>query len=252
MGELSHQEELRYNRQIVLPEFGFEGQLALKQARVLIIGVGGLGCSVAQSLAASGVGQLTLVDFDKVELSNLQRQILHREATLGQLKTLSARQALEQLNPWLKIKCIDNKLEGQELLAEVAQHSVVVDCTDNQQSREALNQACFTSRTPLVSGSAIRNEGQLITFCYGEDEPCYRCLSRLFGSVPESCVDRGVLAPVVSIIGSLQALAVIKLLSQVGSITAGQLQLFDGRQGGFREMKLARDPGCEVCSEKNR
>ncbi len=177
MDILSPQEELRYNRQIILRQFDFDGQEALKQSRVLMIGAGGLGCAAAQYLVAAGIGQLTLVDDDKVELSNLQRQVLHCDATVGEMKVHSAQKALERLNPHTKITAIATRLNDDELQALVEQHHVVLDCTDNVATRNQLNRLCFALKTPLVSGAAIRLEGQVAVFTYADSEPCYECLS---------------------------------------------------------------------------
>lgn len=246
--ELTDEEALRYNRQIVLRGFDFDGQERLKAARVLIVGLGGLGCAAAQYLAAAGVGNLTLLDFDSVSVSNLQRQILHRDARIGMAKVASARLTLQEINPHVNIETWPTQLEPTALRAGVATHDVVLDCTDNVATREALNHACFSEKVPLVSGAAIRMEGQISVFTYQPDAPCYRCLSRLFGDSALSCVEAGVIAPLVGIIGSLQAMETIKLLAQYGQPLAGKLLLFDAMTLQFREMALPKHPQCDVCT----
>ncbi|UNK62763.1 molybdopterin-synthase adenylyltransferase MoeB [Buttiauxella ferragutiae] len=245
--ELSDQEMMRYNRQIILRGFDFDGQEALKAARVLIVGLGGLGCASAPYLAAAGVGHLTLLDFDTVALSNLQRQTLHRDATIGQLKVDSARNALAAINPHIQIDTVNALLDEAQLLELVAKHDLVLDCTDNVAIRNQLNQCCFTLKKPLVSGAAIRMEGQISVFTYQNGEPCYRCLSRLFGENALTCVEAGVMAPLVGVIGSLQAMEAIKLLAHYGTPASGKIVMYDAMTCQFREMKLPRNPQCEVC-----
>ena len=246
--ELSDTEMLRYNRQIVLRGFDFDGQEKLKASRVLVVGLGGLGCAAAQYLAAAGVGQMTLLDFDTVSLSNLQRQTLHSDATIGQPKVGSAREALQRINPHVQFSCINEMLDDAELNKQIAAHDLVLDCTDNVQIRNQLNAGCFQHKTPLVSGAAIRMEGQISVFTYQEGEPCYRCLSRLFGENALTCVEAGVIAPLVGVIGSMQAMEAIKLLAAYGTPAAGKIVMYDAMTCQFREMKLMRFSGCEVCS----
>lgn len=245
--ELSDEEMLRYNRQIVLRGFDFDGQEALKAAKALIVGLGGLGCAASPYLASAGVGHLTLLDFDHVSVSNLQRQILHRDAQVGLPKVDSARRQLGEINPHIVLESIDRQLEEAELADLIARHDVVLDCTDNVATREQLNRLCFASKTPLVSGAAIRMEGQISVFTWHEAEPCYRCLSRLFGDAALSCVEAGVMAPLVGVIGSLQAMEAIRLLSKYGDSVAGKLLMYDAMTLQFRTLKLAKDPCCEVC-----
>ena len=220
--ELTDEETLRYNRQIVLRGFDFDGQEALKGASVLIVGVGGLGCSVSQYLTAAGVGKLTLLDFDTVSLSNLQRQILHRDSTIGQPKVLSAKTTLNAINPHVQIDTVDALLEDKALAELISQHHLIMDCTDNVTIREQLNRLCFVQKKPLVSGAAIRMEGQISVFTYQDDEPCYRCLSHLFGDNALTCVEAGIMAPVVGTIGTLQAIEAIKLLTGYGETLHGR------------------------------
>lgn len=245
--ELSDAEMLRYNRQIILRGFDFDGQEALKAAHVLVIGLGGLGCAAAPYLASAGVGHLTLLDFDTVALSNLQRQVLHRDATIGQPKVESARAALAAINPHIELVTINALLDESQLAALIAKHDLVLDCTDNVAIRNQLNQCCFTAKKPLVSGAAIRMEGQISVFTYQHGEPCYRCLSRLFGENALTCVEAGVMSPLVGVIGSLQAMEAIKLLAKYGTPASGKIVMYDAMTCQFREMRLARNAQCEVC-----
>ncbi|MTC61742.1 Molybdopterin-synthase adenylyltransferase [Providencia rustigianii] len=247
MQELSDQEMLRYNRQIILRGFDFDGQEKLKASKVLVIGLGGLGCAATQYLAAAGVGHLSLVDFDTVSLSNLQRQILHRDATIGEPKVDSAKAQLAAINPHIKIETFNAQLDEQQLDTLVSQHQVVLDCTDNVAIREQLNRLCLTHKIPLVSGAAIRMEGQLSVFTYEDGMPCYHCLSRLFGENSLTCVEAGVMAPLVGTIGTLEAMEAIKLLTQYGKVNTGKVLLFDAMTLDFRQFKLSKDPHCEVC-----
>lgn len=246
--ELTDEETLRYNRQIVLRGFDFDGQEALKGASVLIVGVGGLGCSVSQYLTAAGVGKLTLLDFDTVSLSNLQRQILHRDSTIGQPKVLSAKTTLNAINPHVQIDTVDALLEDKALAELISQHHLVMDCTDNVTIREQLNRLCFVQKKSLVSGAAIRMEGQISVFTYQDDEPCYRCLSHLFGDNALTCVEAGIMAPVVGTIGTLQAIEAIKLLTGYGETLHGKVLIFDAMRMQFREFKLPKNPHCDVCA----
>ncbi|MBJ8896122.1 molybdopterin-synthase adenylyltransferase MoeB [Citrobacter braakii] len=247
MAELSDQEMMRYNRQIILRGFDFEGQEALKEARVLVVGVGGLGCAATQYLAGAGVGHLTLLDFDTVSVSNLQRQTLHSDATVGQPKVLSARDTLARINPYIAITPVNALLDESEIHTLITEHDLVLDCTDNVSIRNQLNAGCFAARVPLVSGAAIRMEGQITVFTYQEGEPCYRCLSRLFGENALTCVEAGVMAPLIGVIGSLQAMEAIKLLANYGKPASGKIVMYDAMTCQFREMKLMRNPTCEVC-----
>lgn len=245
--ELTDAEALRYNRQIVLRGFDFDGQEKLKAAHVLVIGLGGLGCAAAPYLAAAGVGQLTLVDFDTVSLSNLQRQILHRDARIGMAKVASARLELAAINPHIRINAVDHCLDDDGLAALIDDCHVVLDCTDNVAAREQINRLCHRLRTPLVSGAAIRMEGQLSVFTYQPGTPCYHCLSRLFGENALTCVEAGVMAPLVGTVGSLQAMEAIKLLTNYGEVLVGRLLMIDAMTTQFREITLPRNPQCEVC-----
>ncbi|WP_130834530.1 molybdopterin-synthase adenylyltransferase MoeB [[Erwinia] mediterraneensis] len=245
--ELSDEESLRYNRQIVLRGFDFDRQEQLKASRVLIVGLGGLGCAAAPYLATAGVGQLTLLDFDTVSLSNLQRQILHRDDALGMLKVESARRELQARNPHCQIATVSERLEDEALATLIAGHDAVLDCTDNVETREQLNRLCFAARVPLVSGAAIRMEGQLSVFTWQENEPCYRCISRLFGAQTLSCVEAGVMSPLPGIIGTLQAMETIRLLTHFGAPIPGKLLMYDAMTLQFQALKVTKDPACEVC-----
>ncbi|TKI07438.1 molybdopterin-synthase adenylyltransferase MoeB [Martelella alba] len=245
--ELSREEILRYNRQITLRGFDFDGQEKLKSARVLVVGLGGLGCAAAQYLAAAGVGRLDLLDFDQVSLSNLQRQILHTDERIGMAKVASAAQALSAINPHIVLAPHNDHLDNDRLDALISLCDVVVDCSDNLGTREQLNQLCFSRRVPLVSGAAIRMEGQLSVFTYRSGEPCYRCLSRLFGAENLTCAESGVMSPLVGVIGSLQAMETLKLLTAFGRPASGKLVIYDAMTLQFREMTLTRDPRCAIC-----
>jgi len=246
---LSDAEMLRYNRQIILKQFDFEGQEALKQSSVLVLGAGGLGCASAQYLATAGVGHITLIDDDHVELSNLQRQVLHNDNDIGRKKVDSAAQSLTQLNPHLSLDTRDKRLSDDELKLLVESHTLVLDASDNVETRNQLNRLCFLSKTPLVSGAAIRMEGQISVFTYQDsNEPCYQCLSSLFGNAALSCVEAGVMAPVVGIIGATQALEAIKVIANFGTPKAGKLLILDAMSLSWREMKLMKMPTCPVCS----
>ena len=239
MAELSYEEELRYNRQIILKAVDFDGQEKLKNSQMLVVGLGGLGCAAAQYLAAAGVGHLTLLDFDTVSVSNLQRQVLHCDARLTMPKVESAKIALAQINPHIEIKSINDKLD-EEKLAEIIPHfDVVLDCTDNVDIRNQLDRQCEKAKIPLISGAAIRMEGQVSVFTYEPNTPTYRALSKLFGQNVLSCVEAGVLAPIVGVVGSIQALEAIKVRLKIGKNLCGRLLMIDGFSMNVREIKLA-------------
>lgn len=246
--ELTDHEMLRYNRQIILKSVDFDGQEKLKASRVLIVGLGGLGCAAAQYLASAGIGHLILVDFDTVSLSNLQRQVLHTDETIGQPKVESAKARLAAINPNIQIEAIHQKCSDEDWAKLISNVDLVLDCTDNVTVRNQLNLQCFQQKRPLVSGSAIRFEGQVSVFSYQEQEPCYQCLSQLFGEGTLSCVEAGVIAPIVGIIGSIQALEVIKVLLNIGKTLSGKLLIIDGLHFSVREMALPKQKGCQVCN----
>lgn len=246
---MNDEQLLRYSRQIMLPDVDIDGQEKLLAARVLIIGLGGLGSPVAMYLAAAGVGHLTLVDFDAVDLTNLQRQIAHTSARIGANKATSAAQSLRELNPEVDINCIEKLLDADGIAEQVKLATVVVDCTDNFQTRFAINAACVAAKVPLVSGAAIRLEGQIAVFDSRSDtSPCYRCLYEE-DSDDLTCAANGVLAPLVGIIGSMQALETIKLICGFGTNLAGRLLLLDARHSQWRELKLPKDPNCPLCNQ---
>lgn len=246
---MNDEQLLRYSRQIMLPDVDLDGQDKLLAAHVLIIGLGGLGSPVAMYLAAAGVGHLTLVDFDAVDLTNLQRQIVHTTARIGMNKAASAAQCLRELNPDVRVDTIEQLLDADALLAQVKSASLVIDCTDNFQTRFAINVACVAAKVPLVSGAAIRLEGQVAVFdARVETSPCYRCLYEE-DSDDLTCAANGVLAPLVGVIGSMQALEAIKLLCGFGTGLAGRLLLLDARHSQWRELKLPKDHNCPVCSQ---
>lgn len=240
---------LRYSRQILLPEFGTEAQDRLLAARVLIVGAGGLGSPVALYLAAAGVGTLVIADPDTVDVSNLQRQILHGEGDIGRAKVCSARDRLAALNPATSVITLEQRLDGVALAEQVAVADLVVDASDNFTTRYAVNSACVAARTPLVSGAAIRMEGQVAVFRPDlPDSPCYRCLYREGVEAEQTCADNGVLAPVVGVVGSMQALEAIKVLTGIGESLCGRLLVLDAKRMEIRTLKLRRDPECPVCA----
>jgi len=241
---------LRYSRHILLDEVGIEGQQRLLDSHALVVGAGGLGSAVALYLAASGVGHITLADHDVVDLTNLQRQIAHTTARVGQAKVLSAAQAMQALNPEVKVTPLQTQLDAAQLLEQVAHMQVVVDCCDNFQTRQAVNAACVTHRVPLVSGAALRLDGQLSVYdARNAASPCYACVFAPDVAPEETqCATLGVLAPLVGVIGTLQAMEAVKLLLGMGSQLVGQLQLLDGRALSWHSMRLQRNPHCAVCA----
>ncbi len=248
MTELTPEQAMRYARQINLPAMDLEGQERLLNAHVVIVGVGGLGCAAAQYLCAAGVGYLTLIDDDVVDVSNLQRQILHHPETVGIPKVVSAKKQLKLQNPDVKILSVDQRLD-KTLLKELLKYKpLVLDCTDNLETRSLINEVCFKHKNPLVSGAAIRMEGQLMVFTYEENEPCYHCVSHLFGEQNLSCVEAGVLSPLVGVIGCLQAVEAIKLLAKMGEPMTSTLLHYDAMVGNFQKIQLQRFEQCPVCS----
>ena len=249
INQMTDDELLRYSRHILLPECGIEGQERLRQSRVLIIGLGGLGSAAALYLAAAGVGRLTLVDDDAVDLSNLQRQIIHRTADIGRPKIESARDSLLALNPLIEVVTIAKRLDDAELLEQIEQADAVVDASDNLATRWAINAACVNSGIPLVIGAAIRLEGQVLAWRPGGAGACYRCLYHDAEMPAESCTQTGVFAPVVGIIGSIQALETLKILTGIGEILDGRLLLLDAVRMEWRTIKTRRSPNCPVCHQ---
>jgi adenylyltransferase/sulfurtransferase len=245
---MKDEELLRYSRQIMLPQVDITGQQKLVDSTMLIIGMGGLGSPSAFYLAATGVGHLILADFDRVELSNLQRQIIHSTQDIGRDKVDSAKEKLLALNPNIKITTV-KELSADSLTSLVSQADVVLDGTDNFKSRFAINKVCVESKKPLVSAAVIRFEGQLSTFKgYEADQPCYQCLYSEQGSDRENCVENGVLAPVVGVLGTLQALQAVKILLNLGEQLCGELMLIDALDLSFRKVKISKDTHCPVCN----
>lgn len=248
---LNDEELLRYSRQILLPNFDIDGQVRLKSARVLIVGAGGLGCPVALYLGAAGAGHLTIVDDDRIELANLQRQIAFDQHSLdsGKAEALAAR--VRNLNPDISVVAMASRLADQQLEQQVAAASLVIDCSDNFATRFALSRASVAAGVALVSGAAIRGEGQLSVYDPRDaSSPCYHCLYPEQGNEELSCSQAGVIGPLVGMIGACQAMEAIKVITGVGKPLVGRLLLLDAWQMEWREMKLARDPGCAVCCQR--
>jgi len=247
---LSDEELLRFSRQILMPRFDIAGQEALKSARVLVVGAGGLGCPVALYLGAAGVGHITLVDDDVIELANLQRQIAFETAQIGESKaeTLAAR--VRSINPAVSISVVNRRLELDDFAREVGEASLASDCSDNFATRFALNRACVAAGVPLISGAAIRGEGQVSVYdSRNSESPCYHCLYPEQGNEDLTCSEAGVIAPLVGMIGSVQAMEAIKVLSGVGTPLVGRLLILDAWEMQWREMKLTKDPDCPVCGK---
>lgn len=239
----------RYSRHINLPDVGKQGQQKLLNSTALIVGLGGLGSPIAMYLAAAGVGHLIFADFDAVELSNLQRQVAHTTSSIGQLKTHSAKATCLAMNPDIKIETIDEVLDADSLSTLVPRCDVVIEGSDNFPTRFAVNEACVKHKVPLVSGAAIRFDGQVSVFA-GHDEniPCYRCLYGGDSDTAETCAQTGVLSPIVGIIGTIQATEAIKVLANFGSPLYGKLLLLDGLSMQWNEIELRKNPQCSICS----
>jgi molybdopterin/thiamine biosynthesis adenylyltransferase len=250
---VNDQQLLRYSRHILLDEIGIEGQQRLLDARALVIGAGGLGSPAALYLAAAGVGRLTLVDDDEVDLTNLQRQVMHTTARVGQPKVESGREALSQINPDVEVVALRERAQGERLLALVRDADVVLDCSDNFATRHAVNRACVAARVPLVAGAAIRFDGQISVYDVRDPaSPCYACLFPEDSRFEEvACSTMGVFAPLVGIIGAMQAAESLKLLAGAGRSLAGRLQMLDGRAMAWTEIGVARHPGCPVCASRD-
>jgi molybdopterin/thiamine biosynthesis adenylyltransferase len=242
---------LRYSRHILLPQIGYEGQDKLVNSHALIVGAGGLGSPVALYLAAGGVGKLTICDFDVVDLTNLQRQIIHTTRSVGINKAISAQQSIHELNPEVEVRTVCERSTEDSLQALVAEADVVLDCTDNFATRYALNRVCVKLRKPLVSGAAINFEGQVTMFdMRADDSPCYHCLFPEIGNEEGlRCAESGVFSPLVGIIGTTQAAEAMKLLMGIGQSLQGRLLLLDALHMEWRSLKLAKDPACKVCGE---
>ena len=251
---MTDEQLLRYSRHILLPQIGVEGQARIVAARALIVGAGGLGSPAAYYLAAAGVGTLVLADGDTVDLTNLQRQILHMSDAIGRPKVESARDTLARINPECRVVPIGERLTDERLDAEIAAADIVLDCTDNFATRHAINRACVRHARPLVSGAAIRFDGQVAVFdSRREGAPCYHCLFPEGQDIEEvRCAVMGVFAPLTGIIGATQAAEALKLLIGCGEPLAGRLLLLDGLAMDWRSITVPRDPACQVCSARRR
>ena len=247
---LSDSEFMRYSAQLMLPAFGDAGQLRLANAKVLLIGVGGLGCPVAAYLAAAGIGQLYLLDHDSVELSNLQRQILYTQSQLKMTKVAAAQQFLAQQNPHIKVTALAQKMVNSTTMANLVKSvDLVIDCTDNMATRQLINRLCVEQKTALIIGAAIGLDGQLVSFDARQPESaCYHCLYPFTDNEgPQNCAALGVLGPVVGVIGALQGLEAIKFLTGMTLPSFNRLTRFDGRTLDSQHLAVRRDPGCKVC-----
>jgi molybdopterin/thiamine biosynthesis adenylyltransferase len=240
---------LRYSRHILLEEFGIEAQQRLSSSSALIVGAGGLGCPAALYLTASGIGRLSIADADTVDATNLQRQILYRDETVGSAKAGAARETLRQVNPEVDVVGLQERLAGEQLDRAVLASDVVLDCTDNFATRHALNRACVRHKKPLVSGAAIRFDGQLAVFDLRENQsPCYACLFPESAEAEDvACSVMGVFSPLTGTIGTLQAAEAIKVLCSIGESLKGRLQMFDALNAEWRTVRVPKDPGCPVC-----
>ncbi|VWX57894.1 Sulfur carrier protein ThiS adenylyltransferase [Burkholderiales bacterium 8X] len=249
---MDDQDLLRYSRHILLEEFGIDGQERVSAGHVLVIGAGGLGSPALLYLAAAGVGRITIVDDDRVDLTNLQRQIAHSTERVDAPKVRSAAEAMRALNPTIRIDCVEQRASPTELRTLVAEADVVLDCSDNFATRHAINQACVSAGRPLVAGAAIRFDGQLSVYDSRDaSSPCYACLFPPDSEFEETrCAVLGAFGPVVGTIGTLQANEALKLLAGVQPSLAGRLLMFDGRRTTFDSMKVARDPACGVCGHR--
>ncbi len=243
---------LRYSRHILLDDIGVEGQEKLLAAHALVIGAGGLGSPVALYLASAGVGRITLVDDDTVDLTNLQRQIAHTEARVGQPKVASARAAIAAINPDVQVRTVAQRADEALLRPLVAEADVVLDCTDNFATRQALNRACVAARKPLVAGAAIGFDGQVSVYdLRRDDSPCYACVFPATQTVEEvRCATMGVFAPLVGLIGTVQAAEALKLLCGIGKPLVGRLLMLDSRRMEWTEVRVQRQPDCQVCSTR--
>ena len=252
-GEMTDDELLRYSRHILLDEIGIEGQERIRAARALVIGAGGLGSPVALYLGSAGVGRLTLVDDDVVGLTNLQRQIAHTHDRIGQPKVHSARAAVLAIAPALDVVAIERRVDADALATLVADADVVLDCSDNFATRQAVNAACVAAGVPLVAGAAIAFDGQLSTWDTRRPEaPCYACVFPPAGMPPEArCATMGVFAPLVGIVGAMQAAEALKLVAGIGTSLAGRLQMLDARSMEWTTIRVPRDPRCPVCQARS-
>ncbi|HET9576879.1 MAG TPA: HesA/MoeB/ThiF family protein [Usitatibacter sp.] len=243
-------QRLRYSRHLLLNEFGEEAQERLLAAHALVVGAGGLGSSALMYLASSGVGRITICDGDRVDLTNLQRQVVHRQSSIGEPKAQSAAATLREINPDVRVEALVERAGPERLAALVRTADVVLDCSDNFATRHAINRACVAARRPLVSGAGIRFDGQVAVFdLRAAEAPCYHCLfAEDARSEEERCATMGVFAPLVGVVGTMQAAEAIKLVAGVGESLSGRLLLFDSLTSRWHEVRLARDPKCRVCA----
>jgi len=245
---MNDHELLRYSKQIMLPQIDIEGQQKINDSTILIIGMGGLGSPTALYLAAAGVGHIIIADFDQVELSNLQRQIIHSTSDIGDDKVNSAKTKLLELNPNITVTVANEIMHSDNLASLIKDVDIVLDGTDNFESRFEINKACVECHKPLISAAVIRFEGQISVFKgYEVGQPCYQCLYSEQGNGRESCVENGVLAPVAGLVGTIQALQAIKVLLGLGEQLCGELLLIDGLDLSFRKVKIAKDSKCPIC-----
>ena len=244
---------LQFSRHILLPDFDVDGQEKLLQAKVLLVGAGGLGSPIALYLAAAGIGHITIIDDDLVDISNLQRQIAHQVVDVGMNKAVSAAQAMQNINPACAVIAVSMRLDEQALAGQVANVDIIIDATDNAETRFLLNDLSYTFKTPLVSGAAIRWEGQVTVFDPRRPQsPCYRCLYPSEQTmVEENCSESGVISPLVGVIGSMQALEAIKLLSGVGEPLVGKVLFYDGKFGQWQQIALSKLASCPVCASSS-
>ena len=245
---MNDDELLRYSRHILLPDIDIKGQERLIASRVLIIGMGGLGSPIALYLAAAGIGQLTLADDDRVELSNLQRQVIHSTDRIGELKVDSAKQAIQALNPTVTVNCLSTRITKPSLTTLLDSIDLVIDATDNFETRFIINEACVETNTAAIFGAAVQLEGQVLVYDPDQDNPCYQCL---YGSASDNalnCAENGVAGPVVGVIGTVQAMEAIRLIAGIGRSSSGYLQVFDAKQMEWLKLKLPKNPHCETCS----
>lgn len=248
---MDDQQRLRYSRHLLLNEFGEDAQERLLASHALVIGAGGLGSSALLYLASSGFGRITVCDGDRVDLTNLQRQVVHRLDSIGEPKARSAARTLAAINPEVRVEALEERADEARIAELVCGADVVLDCSDNFATRHAVNRACVASRKPLVSGAAIRFDGQVAVFDLRHDDaPCYQCLFAEDAQSPEErCATLGIFAPLVGIVGTFQALEAIKLVARVGESLAGRLLLFDALSSRWHEVRLARDAHCRVCAK---
>lgn len=250
--DMTDDELLRYSRQIMLPEIEISGQEKLRRSHILIVGMGGLGCPIALYLAAAGVGHLTISDDDKVELSNLQRQIAHGTSDIGDNKCASVQRSIADLNPHIHVSTRKDRFTEKTLRMEMQNTDLqkidlIVDATDNFESRVVINKLSLETHTPVIYGAAIRLEGQILVYDAQPESPCYECLYSDLGDEALNCAENGVAAPVVGIIGTMQALEALRLLNGIGQSSAGFLQVFDGIDMIWRKLRLPKNPKCPAC-----